>query len=289
MTGSPPQRIAVFSIDVEADYGGIGGEHYRTFDDQTRFGELRQLLIDEAVVPTQFVVASIAEQRPELMEATASLGGEIELHSYSHPNGPHDLEREASQGLEVFERVLGQRPTGYRSPFGRIAESDYAALKRLGFAYSSSVFPTVRPGIANHLSNSLFPEAKGDGLWEIPLACLPVLRSVLSLSYLKFFGRRSYRWAMAATGLPSIVVIDSHLHDFIPTASLKGLSPWRRLRYLHHRDQGLELLQWLISLLRAQGYSFQTLGWLNEALRVDEHPVRNFHTVKVPVRPAAAR
>ena len=230
MITSLPNRTAVFSIDVESDYGGIGGEHYRTFADERRFGELRSLLRDEGVEPTQFVVASIAEKHPQFVEAAASLGGEIELHSYSHPNGPHDLEREATLGLEVFERVLGTRPRGYRSPFGRIAESDYPALKQLGFAYSSSVFPTLRPGIANHFANSLFPEDKGDGLWELPLACLPRLRSVLSLSYLKFFGRRSYRCAMAATGLPSILVIDSHLHDFIPTESLRGLSPWRRLR-----------------------------------------------------------
>ena len=278
-----PQRVAVFTMDIEPDYGGLAGVHYRSFADSSRFADLHDLLASEAVEPTQFIVADITRNRPDIVDIASSLGGEMELHSYDHPTGPHDLSEQARLGAQLFEDQLGRRPRGYRSPFGRITESDYQALKDLSFEYSSSVFPTLRPGIANHANSSLFPEYKGDELWELPLACLPRARAVLSLSYLKFFGKRSYRLAMAATGLPSVVIIDSHLHDFIPSSTLNGLRSWRKLRYLHHKNDGIAILKWLILLLKSEGYCFRTAGWLAKALSNQKHPVHDFSVVPMPM------
>ena len=131
------------------------------------------------------------------------------------------------------------------------------------------MFPALRPGMwaqRDHASHSLLPVHRDEGLWELPMACVPGLRAIVSMSYLKFFGKTAYRALTSTMGLPSVVVLDSHLHDFITTDQLRGLPMKKRFRYLHNRDDGVELLRWLVRRLKSAGYRFVTMSQIVDRL-----------------------
>lgn len=70
-------------------------------------------------------------------------GHEIGHHGYAH-EGPTSLDEAAErrvldQGLDALDRVLGVRPTGYRSPAFDLSPNSTRLLEEYGFAYDSSM------------------------------------------------------------------------------------------------------------------------------------------------------
>ncbi len=266
------------TIDVEPDYGAQLGESYQTLTQLDALHRLKAVLDRHQAEPTQFIVGRLLEQFPQLAERALALGGEPQLHSYSHPIGPHDIRGELDLGIGSYEAWFSRRPSGYRAPYGRILETDYAALKQQGFTYSSSIFPTYRPGLFNNMDQGLFPWIRPEGLWEIPMAVVPKTRASMNMSFLKFFGRRVYEGMFKTFGTPSIAVIVTHLHDFIVTEKLDELPMRKRFRYLHHKHDGIALLDWMLGKLGDAGYRFMTMGALVQTLndsKLDYHVVRH--------------
>jgi len=98
---------------------------------------------------TFFFVAQDLEIKANanLIKYVTAKGHEIASHSYSHPQGFRLLsEREKTYELrrskEILENVSGQSVIGFRAPGWNISDDTLPILRKLGFTYDSSVFPT---------------------------------------------------------------------------------------------------------------------------------------------------
>jgi len=105
--------------------------------------KILRLLEEYEIRATFFVPGFVAELHPEGIEAIVRGGHELAHHGYMHENPvglPEDYDEEILlKGIEVFERLVGVRPVGYRSPAAENKPSTPALLKRHGFRYDSSM------------------------------------------------------------------------------------------------------------------------------------------------------
>jgi peptidoglycan/xylan/chitin deacetylase (PgdA/CDA1 family) len=106
-------------VATEAPYVAL------TFDDgpdEHTLPQLLDLLKQENVKATFFLIGERAEKLPELTRRIADEGHEIGNHSYTHsrlPKLPDEaaVRAEITRCQEVLERLSGQSPVIYRAPF----------------------------------------------------------------------------------------------------------------------------------------------------------------------------
>ncbi|UOE52174.1 DUF3473 domain-containing protein [Mucilaginibacter sp. SMC90] len=145
---------------------------------------------------TFFVLGWVADRYPELIQKIAIDGHEIASHGYSHKLltgiAPSFFEEDLIKSVFAIERACGIKPAGYRAPAFTIVNSTkwaFGILKKLGFAYDSSVYPTnMHPdyGIGDAPLTIYSPQS---GLTEIPLSCAVLFNKNIPCSggaYLRF-------------------------------------------------------------------------------------------------------
>ena len=84
---------------------------------------LLEILRDNGVKATFFVIGKRAEAEPELLRQICEEGHTIANHTYSHPPlfcflTPRQLRAEIEQGQETISRICGVKPEYFRSPVG---------------------------------------------------------------------------------------------------------------------------------------------------------------------------
>jgi peptidoglycan/xylan/chitin deacetylase (PgdA/CDA1 family) len=104
---------------------------------------------DLGVKQTFFVPGWCAEQYPNAIERMVCGGHEIALHGYLHEY-PNMLTREHEQfwtrkGAIAIERISGQKPVGYRSPWYRYSKHSTEILRDLGFTWDTSFMGDDNP------------------------------------------------------------------------------------------------------------------------------------------------
>ncbi len=251
--------VACLTLDLEPDYGGRAGEKYSALETSV-VSELLGILRKHAVPLTVFVVAKTLHKNRSVVEAFVRFGAEFHLHSYSHDlNNPDSIE-EIQRGKEAFTRFFHKPPRGYRAPEGRISESGLEILAEEGFDFDASIFPTFWP----HPKYVRYPRVPfrplGDrALVELPFATVSPLRLVVSLSWIRFFGWWFFHRLLTLFPLPSILIIDMHVHDLWRAPSYSEL-PWLwKIIYGRHTDGGIRYLEKCIVLLKKRGYRFDTV------------------------------
>ena len=245
-----------FTIDLEPDF--LSEDSHQVLLDDERMGAVGEFLARNELRPTVFVAGKMLAEGLPVRERFAPLGAEFELHSYSHDNHEPDSEQEIALGTAAFEDYFGFRPRGYRAPSGIISAAGLRRLHDAGFSYDSSVFPAWRPELGyDHRKLPAEPFALEGlpGFVELPFAVTRSPRTVVSLSFLKLFGWGPYR-LLLRRGLPGVVVFDSHLYDFFPTAPVTSLrrTDWRRYALLRNQQRVFPLLQRLVDHVREAGY-----------------------------------
>lgn len=151
--------INALSIDLEYWWSIelLSGYHLEQRDDLVyeSIYPMLNLLDKYNTNATFFVLGSLAERYPELIEEIYSSGHEIASHSYSHKTlyelGATDFEKELRRSKNLLYRY---NPIGFRAPSFSIDNSTRWALDILvkcGFKYDSSIFPmkTMLYGVAN--------------------------------------------------------------------------------------------------------------------------------------------
>jgi len=180
---------------------------------------------------TFFVVGQDAalEKNNKCLRMIGAAGHRIGNHSFSHEPWFHrydmgQTESEISLAEEHINKVVGQRPIGFRGPGYSFSETTLEVLERRGYIYDASTLPTYFGPLARlyYLSHSnltgrerrqrsqLFGSftdgfrplsahrwRSGKGLLEIPVTTMPVLRAPIHLSYLLFLSRLSCRMALS--------------------------------------------------------------------------------------------
>ena len=102
------------------------------------------LLARHSIPNTFFVPGWVAERNEALVRDIATQGHEIAHHGYLHepPSslGPEEDEGGIlDRGSEIIERIIGERPRGYRSPSWELSAHSLDLLHERGFVYDSSL------------------------------------------------------------------------------------------------------------------------------------------------------
>jgi hypothetical protein len=232
---SSQKPIASLSLDLDNQWsylkihGDPGWESFPSYLD-ILVPRVLAYLNDRKLKITFFVVGQDAalEKNHEALVAIATEGHEIGNHSFSHEPWLHlydkrRIEEEISVTEEQIERISGQRPVGFRGPGYSFSETTLEVLQRRGYLYDASTLPTYLGPLAkfyylfnSHLSEedlkdrrALFGSARNgfrplrpyrwggkDGLLEIPITTMPILRVPIHLSYILYLSTFSVSLAV---------------------------------------------------------------------------------------------
>lgn len=143
-----------FTIDVDAESpqmwrGRATGIKGLNQLEQRRYGlregifNLLDLLDNYGVRATCFVPGHEATTRPWLLETLAARGHEIGLHCWYH-EVVADLTTERfreimEKSIDLFQKTLGTKPAGFRSPSWEMTAESLGVLSGLGLRYDSSL------------------------------------------------------------------------------------------------------------------------------------------------------
>jgi len=124
----------------------------------------------ECGIPPEFILAYEHEERRRLQEERTEIEKEL---------SPAVLKDKLEKGIEIFTRVTGHRPTGFRAPYASTHANLFQALTTCGFQYDSSliinpkgwkyVVKDYTPGILWKKNIPPRPFRHPSGLVEIPI------------------------------------------------------------------------------------------------------------------------
>jgi hypothetical protein len=146
---------ASISIDVDtlsSIYKGFGCTRaggYNYIELHTGLENLARFFEKWDVKVTLFMVGNDFKlpKNQSLIQAIHRAGHEIANHSMSHPQGfrwltAQEKEDEITGMGAICKEVVGEYPVGFRSPGWNIDDATVPILKKSGYIYESSVFPT---------------------------------------------------------------------------------------------------------------------------------------------------
>lgn len=244
--------IASLSLDVDnkwsylKTHGDPGWEDFPSYLD-TLVPRVLDFLAKRNLTITFFVVGQDAalEKNSAALQAIAAAGHEIGNHSFSHEPWlslytRDEVEREIVAAEEQLTRITGQRPVGFRGPGFSLSQAALEVLTDRGYLYDASTLPTFFGPVARAYyflhsqlrgeelkrRKSLFGSIrdgfrplkpyrwqKRDGLLEIPLTTMPIIRSPIHMSYLLYLGTFSRSLALG------------YFHTALTLCRLSGIPP----------------------------------------------------------------
>jgi peptidoglycan/xylan/chitin deacetylase (PgdA/CDA1 family) len=262
---------------------------------------------------TFFVVGQDAalERNRDAIAALARAGHEIGNHSFHHEPWLHrysevQVRDELSRTEDALADVTGSVPIGFRGPGYSLSPTVLEVLADRGYLYDASTLPTVigplaramyfrssrldaaqreeRADLFGSASEALRPlspyrwDVGVDGIIEIPVTTMPLLRVPFHVSYLLYLAGRSpalarayFRTALlacrAARVAPSILL---HPLDFLGGDDVRSLSFFPGMAMSSKEKR--ELVAGLLSLL-AERYEICTVGEHAASLAGSELPI----------------
>ncbi len=225
-----PKALASVSLDLDNKWSylkthGDAWEDYPSYLDVV-VPRVLEFLRERDLKITFFVVGQDAalEQNHAALRSLAEAGHEIGNHSFKHEPWLHlyseeEIERELRLAEQHIEDATGRKPIGFRGPGFSLSLSTLKVLKRLGYAYDCSTFPTYLGPLARmyyFMTTRLSPEEKeersklfgtfreglrpvkpyiwhledGD-LTEIPVTTMPVFKVPIHASYVLYLANFS--------------------------------------------------------------------------------------------------
>jgi peptidoglycan/xylan/chitin deacetylase (PgdA/CDA1 family) len=148
------QCAVVLSFDVDAESGLVFREpqsaatrldemEERRFGVRTGIPRILRLLEKYSLPASFYVPGYTIAHHTEVIKTIQAAGHEMGCHGNVH-EAVHMLDAEAErrvlqEQLEIYERYLGIRPRGYRSPSWSVNVGTPGLLKEFGFVYDSSL------------------------------------------------------------------------------------------------------------------------------------------------------
>jgi len=214
---------------------------------------------------TFFVLGEVARHYGGLLREVVERGHEIACHGLRHKDmdrlSKEEFVAEVSEARAIIEDVTGQAVRGFRAPNAVLPPYLVEALREIGFAFDSSLFPSLKfLGKYGYTRAPLHPyvpscddiELPGvSGIVELPIAVFPGIGLVAGSGiFTRVFG---YWWTKAAlkrllhTG---DTVYYFHPYELMPAPRLDGLSFSQKVflwntgdtmrRYFHRLMQDFE-------------------------------------------------
>ncbi|MEJ2665899.1 MAG: polysaccharide deacetylase [Deinococcales bacterium] len=139
----------------------IGELEQRRFGPRVGLPRILALLEELGVPGTFFVPGWTAEHHPGVLEGIVEAGHEVAAHGYVHERinqvSPGEEDAILERSIAVFERLIGQRPAGYRSPSFQLNQGTPALLVEKGLRYDSSLMGYDHP-YSLEAGEALLPE-----------------------------------------------------------------------------------------------------------------------------------
>jgi peptidoglycan/xylan/chitin deacetylase (PgdA/CDA1 family) len=258
------------TLDLECDYGtALQNNSYQASQATDKLAEL----LESFDVPlTCFLQTEMVTEAPEAVDHLAAADVPVEFHPHSHTHPRHsasDVEFEVQESVKHVRDQFSTSPVGFRFPDGAIDDADYQVLAKHDVSFSSSVFPSLRPGRFNNLDQPRRPfRHQASGILELPFTVFSNYVPIpVALSYLKLFGA-PFEW-LTAKRPPSLIVFDFHMHDLVVPPAFDQLSAPYKLIYSRNKHRGFEILRDFITNLQAKGYTFEPISTLYTAVSDD--------------------
>jgi polysaccharide deacetylase family protein (PEP-CTERM system associated) len=202
------------TVDVEDYYQVSAFEPHVRRSEWTRYESrvernterILALFADHDVRATFFMLGIVAERFPALVQRIVGAGHELASHGYAHvrvtQQTPEEFRADVSRTKKLLEDLSGVAVRGYRAASYSIGAGNLWALDVLhdtGHDYSSSIYP-IRHDLYGMPSAPRFAfRYKGDGLLEIPVTTVQLLKQKLPCGgggYFRLLPYRVSRWAM---------------------------------------------------------------------------------------------
>jgi polysaccharide deacetylase family protein (PEP-CTERM system associated) len=190
---------------------------------------LLDILDNQGVRATFFVLGNIAEAFPQLVKKIHGLGHEIASHGYSHTvldrMSPEHFRDEIRKSVALLESITGEKVIGFRAPEFSLRQSMPWVIESLaseGIRYDSSILPNE---VAYPIPDSPYKiprlTAGSNSIMEIPPSTVTFLsrRMLTGGSYFRIMPYPLMRMLlrrMNNNGFP--FVFYCHPYEFSPTA-----------------------------------------------------------------------
>ena len=180
----------VFNIPLSEQTKELDGGHVLK---STRM--ILELFKKNRTKATFFVLGTVAEWYPELIEEIKNDGHEIGIHGYTHKrlcdHTRESFDEEIKKTISILNE-FGVNPRGYRAPAFSSAEFLYEILSENGIEYDSSIIP-VRTPLYDGTSYDCYPFIIDRGIIEIPCSVWKMSKFRIPVGgfYLRLFGGRA--------------------------------------------------------------------------------------------------
>ena len=182
------------------------------------------LLAQQDVRATFFIVGWIAQRYPELVRQISEHGHEVGCHSYWHRKvydlTPEEFRQDTYRSKSILENITGKPVYGYRAPSYSITQKSLWALdilSELGFQYDSSIFPTYHDNYGIPDAPRFAYNLKDQEMIEYPISTAKVMGRNLPISGGGYF--RLFPYSITRTALKRI-----NMHENQPFVFY--LHPW---------------------------------------------------------------
>lgn len=304
--------IASLSLDLDNQWsymkthGDAGWERFPSYLDLV-VPRVLNFLQDFNQTITFFIVGQDAalEKNHGALSSLAQAGHEIGNHSFHHEPWLHlyteqQIEDEIACAEEHIERATGQRPIGFRGPGFSCSETLLGVLKRRGYKYDCSTFPTYlgplarayyfatakltpqerekRKALFGKFSEGWRPlkpyqwQLQAGELLEIPVTTLPLFKVPIHISYIlyassyspalaKFYFRTALQLCKVAGVQPSILL---HPLDFLGRDDVQELAFFPGMQMTGERK--VAIVREMIAMLQSN-FAVTTMKQHAEAIK----------------------
>jgi polysaccharide deacetylase family protein (PEP-CTERM system associated) len=258
----------ILSLDIEEIFHTEYARNISKVDREFRTPKNIELIIDlleeQGIVATFFVVGEIAEKFPQVINMIMAAGHEVAFHSWSHlplwEINAISLAEEIVKFKEIFPDCIG-----YRAPSFSLNNKTSWALKVLrenGFRYDSSIFPSLTPlyGVPGApirpYRPSIFDVSKvenvASGIYEFPLAVYKTFGLKIPISggfWLRFWNIGLIKKGIKKLNsmkIPAVIFV--HNWEIDPETPKLKLNPYRSFVTYHNLEKVNGLLKDLLGL-----------------------------------------
>jgi len=138
-------KICFASIDIEHDVHTGDDKTFQGIDGMDKIFDIFAKLDIPATI---FITGDVLDKYPDKVRQLAK-NYEIASHSYAHRYfnelSYSEKEVDIKKFMDIYEKVLGSRPLGFRAPSHVIDRYTFGLLGKYGFKYDSSLVPHYPP------------------------------------------------------------------------------------------------------------------------------------------------